>query len=184
MSRRIVPSRRARSTIGAAAILVVGLVALLAANPAGAEEEISIAPDSVVVGEPGSVSTVATADVPTELVGSECDLNVRALNGVSTHPGTTLIVSTGSTREVVPDVEGSPGGSVVTERRVVLGERISLEIKLGPEGISSLGFTAGFDCPPVPAGAQVTTDPTVLPAQQLPPTPPAAPVAAQPTYTG
>ena len=180
MTRRTRSTSRARTALAAvsalATILALALVAFVAPSPAGAEEEISIAPDSVVRGSPGSVTEVATAAVPPELVGSECVLTVVALNGSSTHPGNVLIVSTGDTEAVIADVEDAPDGSVVAERTVALGSAITLAIKLGDEGVSSLGFTAGFDCPPV--------EPTVLGSQQLPETPTAQATHAQPTYTG
>lgn len=180
MTRRTRFISRVRTALAAATalaiILALTLVALVAPSPAGAEEEISISPDSVVRGDPGSVTEVASTAVPPELVGSECVLTVVALNGASTHPGNVLIVSTGDTQVVVPDVEAAPDGSVIAERTVALGATIALEIKLGDSGISSLGFTAGFDCPPV--------EPTVLGSQQLPETPTADATHAQPTYTG
>jgi hypothetical protein len=180
MTRRIRTVSRVRTALAAAialaTILALTLVALVAPSPAGAEEEISISPDSVVRGDPGSVTEVASASVPAELIGSECVLRVVALNGASTHPGNVLIVSTGDTQAVIPDVEAAPDGSVVAERTVALGATITLEIKLGDSGISSLGFTAGFDCPPA--------EPTVLGSQQLPETPTAQATHAQPTYTG
>ena len=185
MTRRIVPATRARQA-AAAAVLTI-LLAVLAAlvglpDPAGADEEILLAPDSVVRGEPGSVTTVATSDVPPEFVGSTCALEVVALNGSSTHVGNTLFVSTGDTRIEVPSIEDAPDGSVVADLSVVLGTSITLEIQFGDDGISSLGFSAGFDCPPAA--------PTVLPAQQLPEdeelpeTPTADASHGQPAYTG
>ncbi|MGI9613475.1 MAG: hypothetical protein ACR2QO_11230 [Acidimicrobiales bacterium] len=180
MTRRTRTIVRVRTALAAATafvtIVVLALVALVAPSPAGAEEEISIAPDSVVRGDPGSVTEVASASVPAELVGSECVLTVVALNGSSTHPGNVLIVSTGDTQAVIPDVEAAPDGSVVAERTVALGATITLEIKLGDSGISSLGSTAGFDRPPV--------EPTVLGSQQLPEAPKAEAHHAEPTYTG
>jgi hypothetical protein len=186
MTRRILPSRRARTAASAAALLIVLIVAMWFPNPVGAEEEISIAPDSVVTGAPGSVTNVASTDVPPELVGSSCELKVTAVNGASTHPSNTLIVTTGDTRAVIEDVEAAADGTVIAERTVTIGAKITLAIQLGPEGISSLGFTAGFDCPPVVDAGQTTPtpDPPVLGLQQLPPTPAAEPTVAEPTYTG
>ena len=183
MTRRIPPSRRARTAVIVAAILTAVVIAIVAPNPAGAEEEISIAPNSVARGEPGSVAPVAATDVPPELIGSACTLQVTALNGSSVHPGNVLIVATGETQAMIEGIEDSPDGAVVDERVVTLGPTITLEIQFGSDGISSLGFTAGFDCPPVVAAEQ-TTPPTVLGQQQLPETPAAPAIPGAPTYTG
>ncbi len=191
MTRRIVPASPLRQAVCAAAfaILLASLAAIVGIpNPAGAEDEISITPSSSISGEPGSIRTVATSDVPTEFVGSSCKLSVVAENGSSTHIGNTLIVITGDSRVEIPGIEDTPDGSVVAELDVVLGSAIELQVHLGDEGLSSLGFTAGFDCP--------EEAPEVLPAQQLPEpeepeqpeqlpqTPTADATHAQPTFTG
>ena len=62
------------------------------------------------------------------------------------------------------------------QHRVTLGESIEVELTLGDDGISSLGFTVGFECTPE------DLLPTVDPAQQE--APPADPITANPDYTG
>ena len=140
------------------------------AAPALAEDEISIEPTQVVFAEPGSMVSVAYAEVPADLVGQPCDLRVTADNGSSIHPGNTLITTTGENRSVVEGVEDNPDGSVIDIHRVVLGETIAVEIQLGSDGASSLGFTVGFEC----------TESELLPLQQVPT---ATTLATTPTTT-
>ena len=159
-------------------------------NPASAEDEISVQPDELVFGDPGTVVSVATEQVPTELIGKSCALRVIAENGSSVHVGNTLIVSTGDSRTVIAGVEDSPDGSTIGTAQVTLAETINFELEMGPDGMSSLGFAIGFDCPePEPAASSTeasstssstTPPPTVLPAQQEAPAITAAPVAALP----
>jgi hypothetical protein len=73
------------------------------------------------------------------------------------------------------DVEKVAEARVVGVHRVTLGTDIQVQLKLGEDGVSSLGFTIGFECTPE------DLVPTVEPAQQAPP---AQPVPGTPTYTG
>ena len=176
MSRRNVSPRLARPTwpamsVAAGAIVLLGsLVA-----PAGAEDDIVIRPETVIIDAPGTVHTVANVPVPADLVGKPCDLRVVTKNGQSVHRGNSVITSTGSTRAVVAGVEDDSNGSVLDTRRVELGPQILVELELGPDGSSSLGFTVGFECTPS------SLLPPVLPAQQTAPPTTAAPTTAIPT---
>ncbi len=199
---------RRASLVGAS----IGVVALgLGVGPALAEEELKVSPSEVIFGEPGSVVTVATEPIPAELIGRTCDLRVTTTNGSSVHPGNTLISSTGSAVVEIPGVEADPDGSVADITAVELGDTLVIQLRLGPEGVSSLGFSVSVDCPdpapgpdpssnqqtPPPTTAPPTTEPptteaptsaptpTVLPARQENPTAtPANPVVATPTFTG
>ena len=179
MIRSTVPQRSGRparrvTAITAGALLSLGIFAL----PAGAaEDEISLEPtEQYIQGEAGSVHTVATETVPADLVGKDCDVRVTTVNGGSVHPGNTVITTTGDSVSEMADVEASAEARVVGVHRVTLGESIKVDLKLGDEGLSSLGFTVGFECTPE------DLVPTVEPAEQE--APPAEPVPATPTYTG
>ncbi len=205
MSRRIDrlrfvrPSRRHTSGIAGAVLLIGWFTGAGLVSPASAEEEISVQPDELVFGEPGSVTTVATEQVPEELVGKSCALRVVAENGSSVHPGNTLIVSTGDSRTVITGVEDSPDGSVIGTAQVVLAATITFQLEMGSDGMSSLGFAIGFDCPEPVASTEASSTappPTVLPAQQeapsttaapaadLPEAPPAESTVGRPSFTG
>lgn len=149
----------------------------LFAAPAGAaDDEISVKPtEQYINGEAGSVHSVATETVPADLVGKPCDLRVTTVNGGSIHPGNNVITSTGESRSEMKDVEATADAHVVDVHRVTMGDSITVELKLGEEGVSSLGFTVGFECTPE------DLIPIVDPKQQAPP---AKPTPGTPTYTG
>jgi hypothetical protein len=187
MTRRMRFPRFARPTSRLAMVAVgAALLTLFLVVPADADDEISIHPEAPVTGAPGSVSTVAIEPVPAELVGEPCDLRVVTENGSSVHPGNVVITTTGESRSEIAGVEDTAEGSVVDVQRVVLGDAITVEIRLGPDGASSLGFTVGFECTPD------ALLPPVLPALQeappqapeLPEAPPALATVDDPSYTG
>ncbi|MFV0257521.1 MAG: hypothetical protein ACK5PP_03605 [Acidimicrobiales bacterium] len=154
------------------------------ASPALADDEIVVAaPEESVSGEPGSVHHVASQAVPAELVGTPCDVRVIASNNGSIHPGNVLLVSTGASSAEIAGVEDVADGQVVERERVTLGETIELDLRLGDEGLSSMGFTVGVECTPdelqppiVPQVPSTTTPPTTQP--------PTTSVSTTPTTAG
>ncbi len=179
MSRRIPPSRLARplrspTVVAAAPALAVAFTVLLngaMAVPAGAEgEEIIIRPTTVIYDNPGTVHTVADMPVPASLLGQPCDLRVITQNQSSIHPGTDVSVTTGGATSVIRGVEDTADARVVDTHRVTLGSNILVQVTIGPDGSTSLGFTASFECTP----EQLL--PTVAPAQQTTTTLGAVPV--------
>ena len=180
MTRRTATSSLARLASRVLSAAVIGLVAVsLLVIPASAEDDLTINPDEVVIAEPGSLRTVAGQAVPPELQGRTCDLRVVAKNGASVHPGNTIIITTGTSRVEIPGVEDQSDGTINAAQAVELGETLQVDLLMGPDGLSSLGFTIGVDCGQPPPVAPVTTDPPVLPAVQVAP-PPAAPVEPAP----
>lgn len=175
MSRRIPRSRLARplrspTVVVTAPALAVALTMALTTAPAGAEgEEIIVRPTMVIYDSPGSVHTVADMPVPASLQGKPCDLRVVTQNQSSIHPGTDVTVTTGGATSVIRGVEDSADARVVDTHRVTLGSDILIEVTIGPDGSTSLGFTVSFECTP----EQLL--PTVAPAQQTTTTMPAAP---------
>lgn len=179
MSRRIPSSRLARplrspTVVATAPALAVAFTVVLSgalAVPAGAEgEEIIIRPTTVIYDDPGSVHTVADMPVPASLLGKPCDLRVITQNQSSIHPGTDVSVTTGGATSVIRGVEDTADARVVDTHRVTLGSNILVQVTIGPDGSTSLGFTASFECTP----EQLL--PTVAPAQQTTTTLGAVPV--------
>jgi len=147
--------------VGTAPALAAALTLALSAVPAGAEgEEIIIRPTMVIYDDPGSVHTVADMPVPVDLQAKPCDLRVVTQNQSSVHPGTDVNVTTGGVTSVIRGVEDTADARVVDTHRVTLGPDILIEVTIGPDGSSSLGFTVSFECTP----EQLL--PTVAPAQQ------------------
>ncbi len=137
--------RTALLVLRIAAAGALGLAAL--ALPAGASTDIAIDFDELQFGPPGTVLQVAEVEVDPEFVGEKCTLEVRAENQASVHLGNDLIVTTGSVQAVVIGVEDTANGGTDQTYDLVLGETITIEIRFGQDGMSSLGFGLAFDCP-------------------------------------
>jgi hypothetical protein len=154
---------------------------------------------TVVTGEPFSTVTVATEDVEPWLQGASCAIQVETANNESVHEETELIITSGDDVVMVPDVESEPGIHVIEEGELVLSETVVVAVRLGPDGISSGGYSVEFLCPEQPP---TTTAPTttvttttstttttvapvqVLPQVELPPSRPEVATVAQPSFTG
>jgi hypothetical protein len=111
--------------------------------------------DRFIKADPGSMQPVGSQPVPVDLQGLTCDLRVVTQNGASVHPGNTAVVTTGSSTVEAPGVEDLADGRVVTVEPVQLGSTIEVSLRMGPRGVSSLGFVVEVDCPeetgPTPA---------------------------------
>jgi hypothetical protein len=125
------------------------LSVLLVAVPAlGAAENISIPIEGVVFGSEGDIIKVATATVVAHLVGAKCAAgSVEAEEG-STHPDNDYIVSSGNTSAVIPDFEAAGGSAVPMQGTITLDKLINIEVRLGPDGVSSGGFIVTVSCTP------------------------------------
>ncbi len=185
-------------------VLAVGLFALALmsfASPASAIDDIIIPIDNErgIRGEPGSITTLATAPVEDELVGATCQAELIETNNESVHPDNDLIITSGTWSETVENFESDALSVNVIQGGITLGETVVVQLRFGPNGVSSAGFELAFDCsnpvfPTTTTEAPATTEvppttevPTeVLPETQtpLPQTPVQAATAAQPTFTG
>jgi hypothetical protein len=186
------PAGRALSAVAIGFVAVSTMVL-----PASAEDDLTFQPDEVLIAEPGSLQSVAVEAIPAELQGQTCDVRVVAENGTSVHPGNTVIISTGTSKMETAGVEDNPNGQVVGVQSLTLGETMAVQLLMGAEGLSSLGFTIGVDCQepePVAPVTETTTAPTVEPAKQVAPpveatpvqqvAPPAEATPGNPTFTG
>lgn len=151
--------------------------------PVGADE-ISIPFDDLIFGAPGSVVAVAQVNVEDELVGKNCDLAVLAENQASVHIGNDLIVSTGTSQAVILGVEDTPNGGTNQTYEMVVGDTITVHLRFGQDGMSSLGFGLSFDCRPEPGDpvtggqTQETMTTTAAPTTTVP-----APTTTRPPTT-
>ena len=187
------PAGRALSAVAIGFVAVSTMVL-----PASAEDDLTFQPDEVLIAEPGSLQSVAVEAIPAELQGKTCDVRVVAENGSSVHQENTVVISTGTSKMEAAGVENDPNGQVVHVQSLTLGETMAIQLLMGPEGLSSLGFTIGVDCPePEPAApvVETTTPPTVEPARQVAPpvevvappkqtAPPAEATTGNPNFTG
>jgi hypothetical protein len=157
-----------RRFLRAAAACAVAIVAFLpTATPAGADELLVIPIRKVAGGAPGAVLSIGSVAVPADLVGRTCQLVGRTINQVSVHPGNDLLIITDGQTFVVPDFEDE--GFILHEAGEVeaLGPTVELQIRFGPQGVSSGGFSVSVECEPdvtatVPSGPTTTTEPTTV----------------------
>ena len=161
-------SHSMRRFLRAAAACAVAIVAFLpTATPAGADELLVIPIRNVAGGAPGAVLSIGSVAVPADLVGRTCQLVGRTINQVSVHPGNDLLIITDGQTFVVPDFEDE--GFILHQAGEVeaLGPTVELQIRFGPQGVSSGGFSVSVECEPdvtatVPAGSTTTTEPTTV----------------------
>jgi hypothetical protein len=182
--------------LGVAAVLAT---VFLRPGSAGAIHELVIE-FTVQTGEPFSTVTVATEEVEPWLQGASCAIEVDSANNESVHEDTELIITSGDDVVTVPDVESAHGIVIIQEGELVLGETVVVAVRLGPDGITSGGYSVDFLCPEQPptttaptttvtTTTSTTTTTTVAPVQVLPetllqPSQPELATVVQPSFTG
>jgi LPXTG-motif cell wall-anchored protein len=146
--------------------LAIGGIALLA-TPAAAQSPAGIVLSEVIRAAPGSTHVAATVAVDPAHVNGSCDVSVIGENNESVHPNTDIFVV--SANEVAAQDVERMAGNVLTpaDGTLLLGETITVRVRLGPDGVFSGGLlTVSFDCtpPPPPPTTPTTIAPPVTPA--------------------
>ena len=111
------------------------------------QEDVVVIPITVVRGDPGSVHLIdppGVVPVAPDRVGLTCLVGAESTNQGSVHPNTDLIVTSGGTSVVIPDVEREAGGVIFGEGLLILGETAQIEVRLGIDGVFSGGFAVGL----------------------------------------
>lgn len=141
--------RRLRPVVVGLAAVAVYVSILATAASAAPAFEVTIPVDTVVRAPEGSITDFEPViQVPEENQGQECSVVAHAQNQTSVHPDNDLLVTSGSSQVVIPDVEAEPGGTVEGEGTLVLGTTIVVSLRMGPDGVFSAGFDVIVDCPP------------------------------------
>jgi hypothetical protein len=147
--KRIMRSHRRWLARGASVWLVVALMVSSFALVAQADHEFEVVVpiDKVVKKPEGSIIQLTTPlSVPADAQGQECDVTAQAQNQGSVHPGNDIIVESGSSQVVVPDVEAVAGGTVDGDGTLVLGTSIIVSVRMGPDEVFSAGFNLHIEC--------------------------------------
>jgi LPXTG-motif cell wall-anchored protein len=76
------------------------------------------------------------------------------------HPGTNLIVRSGDSEVVVPDVEREPGAVTPATGTPVLGTEITVSVQFGPDEVFSGGLVVTVDCTQTTTTTESTTTTT------------------------
>lgn len=125
--------------------------------------EISIPLTSIVRTPEGTVTELASAEVPGEFAGHICEVTAHTENQNSVHEGNDIVVASGSSQVLLADVEGEPGKAVDAQGSLELGDTITVSLIMGPEGVFSAGFDVVARCVPEPP---TTTTVEVQPTQE------------------
>ena len=128
--------------------------------------ETSIPITTIVRAPEGSETILASVDVDDGLVGELCAVSAVSENPDSVHPNNDLVVSTGRTAVLLPDVESQPNGTVVANGILELGPQITVTLVMGPDEIFSAGIAVSVECGPDVVAPPVTT--TMVPDEVLP----------------
>lgn len=146
--------------------------------PAGADDLIFIPVSGFAQGSEGDVVSIASVAVPEDVVGATCQITGSTVNQISVHEGNDLLIITGGQTFVVPNFEDA--GFIVHEAgtTAAVGSTIELQVRFGPDGVSSGGFRVSIDC----EVATTTTEPATTTTVDAPTTtteePPAGPTTA------
>jgi hypothetical protein len=133
------------------AVIITASLAVFAIAPTAVAVhgfEITIPVETVVRAEEGSVTVLATEIVPEHFLGQSCSVIAKSENQGSVHPGNDLVVESGSSLVLLPDVEAEPGGTVTAQQDLVLGDEIAVMLIMGPDEVFSAGIDVHVECQP------------------------------------
>jgi hypothetical protein len=136
----------------AAAVVALWVMAL--PTTAGAQDDVlTIDFDDVVFAPAGAIVPVGSVAVGADLQGRTCRTSVITANQSSIHPENDLLIATGGSVARIEDVEDFTNGTNSWLVDITLGSSIDMSVEMGPDGISSLGFTVEIDCSKPLAGS-------------------------------
>lgn len=138
-----------RAAVTAVMVLLLVLLHIPAANAApGFSLDIPI--DTVIRDDPngpvGVIHHLDTRSVPSEFQGQECTARSVGLNQESAHPDNDLIISSGGTEVVIPDVESDPAATVDAQGTLILGSDVVVNLRMGPDHTFSAGLIVEIRC--------------------------------------
>jgi hypothetical protein len=138
--------------------------------------------DEVLVASEGTVVQAGEMLIDPSLHGSMCEVSVDMENQISVHPGTDLILTVGGSQVVITDVEGAGNSAATTAHSVVAGETLRADVRIGSDGVSSMGFRVRMTCDSGAAPVLVLGE--AAQSSPLPEATPATPVLYGPDYAG
>ena len=137
--------------------LAISGVLLLAAPAWAQSETIVIEVAGINRGDEGDIIRVASVEVDPGMVGWLCTATAQTGNNASEHPDNDFILtSVGSSTEIL-NWEAVAGETTHSSGTLVLGESITVDLRLGPRGVSSGGVRIVLTCSPPPPPETTTT---------------------------
>lgn len=138
------------------ALAVVGLL-LLAVPVLAQSNTIEIEVAGINRGDEGDIFRVASVDVDPGMVGWRCTGTAQTENNASEHPDNDFILTSGSSSTEILDWEAAAGKITNTSGTLVLGESITVDLRLGPDRVASGGVRIVLTCSPPPPPETTTT---------------------------
>ncbi|MCH8992344.1 MAG: hypothetical protein IIA44_11430, partial [Acidobacteria bacterium] len=96
-------------------------------------------------------------DVDPGMVGWRCTGTAQTENNASEHPDNDFILTSGSSSTEILDWEAAAGKITNTSGALVLGESITVDLRLGPDRVASGGVRIVLTCSPPPPPETTTT---------------------------
>ena len=153
------------------ALAVVGLL-LLAVPVLAQSNTIEIEVAGINRGDEGDIFRVASVDVDPGMVGWRCTGTAQTENNASEHPDNDFILTSGSSSTEILDWEAAAGEITNTSGTLVLGESITVDLRLGPDRVASGGVRIVLTCsPPPPPETTTTTVPETTTTTHVDPPP-------------
>lgn len=138
--------KAARVMIGLITTLLLVSMVANTARADHAEIEISVPLDTVVRAEEGSITQLATAEVPEGFVGHSCEVRAHAENQESVHEGNDLLVQSGTSSVTLADVESEPNRVTEAQQDLLLADVITVSLVMGPDKVFSAGIDVVVEC--------------------------------------
>ncbi len=162
---------------------MVGLL-LLAVPVLAQSNTIEIEVAGINRGEEEDILRVASVDVDPEMLGWLCIGTAQTQNNASEHRDNDFILTSGSSSIEILDWEAVAGEITNTLGTLVLGESITVDLRLGPARVSSGGVRIVLTCsPPPPPETTTTTTATTTTTPPETTTTTQAPTTTQPPAT-
>jgi hypothetical protein len=148
--------RRIRSRTSGAAILFIVwsltmAIGAAAAHAAAAQVvEIEFDLQDEILRAPPQTHRLLTQPIQAENVGRRCAMRAVAENNSSVHEGNDLIVMSGESTVTLFDVERGDGAITNGDGLLTLGTTVTIDMRLGPDNLSSGGYRLFAVCEPPP----------------------------------
>ncbi len=145
-------------SFGPLAVCVVLIGSAIVVPSAGAQSlTIEVPVDKFISGEPGSTQYIESVEVDESDYGHVCDIELLARNSLSIHEGNDLLVTSGDSQIVFAGIEDEAQQVEPLTAEITLAGPILLELRLGEDGKSSMGFVSTFDCEAEPVVESAAT---------------------------
>lgn len=139
--------RSRRRLLRSVSVIVLTLIVSALNVPAAEAQvlQIDIPIDSDIHVEDFSTVVITTVDVPPEAIGAECTATSFGVNQESTREGNDILIDSGSSQVVIPNVEALENSVVAGQGTLTLGTEIVVSMTL-ESGRFSGGLLVTIEC--------------------------------------